>query len=198
MTHATSKRSDRRGAFRGGRRQEDWPHGTRARYLRGCRCVQCRSAHAQYVYAQWRGQIAPLVLAAQAKAKLEQLARAGVGHRRAADLAGVSERTVLRIRLGQTLRIHATVEAAILGIRPSLAHGCYVDIPQAAIAKRWLLSLLGEDFTAAQIAPTIGVSPAQVRAIVAPRQRVKRMRVGTVIRLRAFWQQVNRDGEQAS
>lgn len=40
--------TDRRTAFQGSRRAEDYAHGTRARYKLHCRCTPCKAAEASY------------------------------------------------------------------------------------------------------------------------------------------------------
>lgn len=69
----------------------------------------------------------PLVDAGRARRRLEALADLGIGHRRAAVLAGISFRTVQRIRRGKARRIRREVERAILNVtQPSLARGTRV------------------------------------------------------------------------
>ena len=89
-------------------------HGTRARYVcgpdvhgrvgRGCRCTPCTQANRQAedhrarmkLYGQWR----PYVDAAPAREHLRVLAAAGIGWRRAAELAGVATGAVSKLLYG--------------------------------------------------------------------------------------------------
>jgi len=107
-------------------------HGSRPCYQAGCRCLACASANACYeaqrVRARQRGLSDPWVDAAPARAKLAQLGSRGIGHRRAAQLAGIAVKTARAIRSGRHQRIRRHVEQAILRIeRPSLAHGSRVN-----------------------------------------------------------------------
>lgn len=144
--------------------QGHYAHGTRQNYVTGCRCVACRSANA--VYEQQRQQARAdgrvvWVSPQKARAKLEMLARIGIGHRQAAKLAGVSARTVQRIRKGQAPRIRANVEHAILGItRPSLAKGVRVNGYET---RHYVESLVREGFQKRWLALTGGFRGGRLR-----------------------------------
>lgn len=140
-------------------------HGTRANYRTGCRCTPCRSANAAYEQqragARARGDGFEWVSPDQAKAKLEMLARIGIGHRHAAKLAGVSVSTVQRIRTGTARRLRSDVAAAIVGLEQlSLAKGVYVNGYET---RHYVESLMREGFTKRWLALKLGLSGGRVR-----------------------------------
>lgn len=146
------------------RPQGIYAHGTRQNYRTGCRCTPCRSANACYealrVQARAHGQ--PVWAAPDmARRKLRMLQGIGVGYRQAARLAGVSVRTVLRIRRGQAQRIHADIERAIVGIEhPSLARGVYVNGYET---RHYVESLVREDFKKTWLAAKLGLRGGRLR-----------------------------------
>lgn len=113
-------------------------HGTRARYTwgpgpgkdaaRGCRCTPCVEANRAYARKQQKrkrleplgrtsGPFAPpFVDAAPARAHLLVLADAGIGYRRAAELADVARSSVAAVRTGKATRIRRETAAAILAV----------------------------------------------------------------------------------
>ena len=104
---------------------------------------------------------AQLVAPDQARAHLERLAALGIGHRRAAKLAGVGMPTIQRIRYGLTAQILARVEQAILSIqRPSLAHGCKVPSWET---RRLLFILVREGFDRPNLATRLGLQSPRVQ-----------------------------------
>lgn len=123
-------------------------HGTRARYqstLR-CRCLPCRAANGEY-------RPTPLVAAAPAAAHLRHLGAGGVGHARAAELSGVAESELRRIRSGVVTRIRQTTAVRILAIPLKPALGVRIS---AVEARRKVRQLLAERLTKAQIARETG------------------------------------------
>lgn len=145
--------------------QGHYAHGTRQNYRAGCHCLACRSANACYEALRARqAQSDPsprLVDAQPAREKLQALAAVGVGHRRAATLAGVSCRTVQRIRTGQASQIRASVERAILNItRPTLAKGARV---QGYETRHRLESLLRDGYERATLARWLGLKGDRIQ-----------------------------------
>ena len=123
-----------------------------------------------------------------ARLKLEQLAAVGVGHRRAAHLAGIAVSTVQSIRTRARPHICLRVEQAILGItRPSLARAQRVN----GYRTRYLLAcLLREDLTRRWIAMRLGVRSGQVRL----RRNTGAVTVTTALKVQALYAAVNADG----
>lgn len=140
--------------------QGHYAHGTRANYRTGCRCVPCRSANACYETARARakgrgsGIEAQTVDAGPARRRLEELKALSVGIRQAAKLAGLSVRTVQRIRTGASANIRPAVARAILGIQePYKAGGVRVN---GYTTRHYIESLLREDYVEADIARRLG------------------------------------------
>jgi transcriptional regulator with XRE-family HTH domain len=142
-------------------------HGTRARYVRGCHCPGCteanRRGHAHrermILYGRWR----PFVDASRARDHVQALSAAGIGWRRAAELAGVSPASVnmlLRGRRGRapSQRIRPETEQKILAVRPgleALSGGALVD---ATGAQRRLRALVAAGHSQARLGARLGIS----------------------------------------
>lgn len=95
-----------------------------------------------------------------ARLKLTQLSAVGIGHRRAAHLAGVAVSTVQGIRAGARPHIRLRVEQAILGIvRPSLAHGQRVN---GYRTRCQLAALHSEGYRRGWIAQRLGLHRCQL------------------------------------
>jgi hypothetical protein len=142
------------------------PHGLRA-YRRGCRCVVCRVEHAGYCAAVRRAP-RPTVDASPARAHLRQLAALGVGSRQAAHLAGLSRAALVRILAGQPT-IYASTAAAVLALRPVLAHGATVP---GVTTWRQIDSLEREGYTRRTLGRLLG-SQAQQLQLTRRRVRVR-------------------------
>lgn len=105
------------------------PHGTRLRYLSGCRCLQCRAAHSREVGRYRRlaltGRGNPIVDATPMLEHLRRLQAAGLGYKRAATLAGIGHTVVFKVLSGRKRRVRkATVDkvlaVAVDAVRPAL------------------------------------------------------------------------------
>lgn len=152
-------------------------HGSRPAYRAGCRCLPCRSANACYEAQRARAMTErpALVDAGAARARLLELAGLKVGIRQAARLAGVSVRTIQRIRTGTATQIRATVARAILGIdRPVQAPGLLIN---AYTTRHYIESLLREDYEEAYLARRLGIRTVKLGRHVTVRtaQRVYRL-----------------------
>ncbi|HEY2269252.1 MAG TPA: hypothetical protein VGI96_42005, partial [Streptosporangiaceae bacterium] len=115
-------------------------HGTTARYVwgpdendipgMGCHCAACTEARRvaeghrrrMKAYGQWQ----PFVDAEPARQHVRMLAAHGIGWKRAAELAGVSNGSMSKLLYGgpgdrpPAKRIRPETEAKILAVRPSL------------------------------------------------------------------------------
>jgi hypothetical protein len=172
-------------------------HGTRARYAHGpgpgkgpgCRCADCsaanRAADSQRSRAILYGRWQPYVDAEPVREHLRALAAAGIGHRRAGELAGVSSGALSKILYGgpgnrpPSRRVRPQTAAAILAVRPSpqqLAPGALVDVTgtrrraQALVACGWSQARLARELglTAANFCAMLRrdqVSAATARAV---------------------------------
>ncbi len=97
-------------------------HGTRSRYVKGCRCDACRAANTRYAVVRYRelklGKAArgDLVDAHQARRHLIRLSRAGVGRRAVARAAGLAMSVVFEVRSGAKLKIRRGTAEKILKV----------------------------------------------------------------------------------
>lgn len=138
--------------------QDRWPHGVRARYAAGCRCVKCRHANRVYARERYRavrrGDRRELVPAERARRHILKLSRSGVGRDTVAAAAGVCITTVAAIRTGAKQRIRASTERAILAVGVWAARGS-TRVPAGPTWQRiaWLLE---EGFTRTRIARELG------------------------------------------
>lgn len=147
------------------------PHGTRLRYLGGCRCVPCRAANSRYQTersalrraGEWNG----IVDAAPAAANIFLLSRQGVGYKSVADAAGVSRSIVAKIRSGERKHIRAATARRILAVTAD-ARADASTVPAGPTWRRVRL-LLEEGYTKARLARELG---AQTPALQLGRRRV--------------------------
>lgn len=133
-------------------------HGTRLRYLGGCRCTPCRAANSRYETERaaarragdWRG----LVDAAPVADHLRRLSRAGVGYKAAADAAGVARSVACAVLAGRKTRVRAHTARRLLGVdRQAVA-----DSARVPAGRTWRLVglLLDEGFSRGRIALELG------------------------------------------
>lgn len=106
------------------------PHGSRVRYVAGCRCVPCRAANSRYqssrLLAIARGDGNRIVDAAPALARIRELSRRGMGYRQVAAAAGVPTSTVSAIRGGRKRRIREATARRILAVPCRRAPGALI------------------------------------------------------------------------
>lgn len=132
----------------------DGAHATRASYCKGCRCLPCRAANAEYERGRMRNG-AMLVDASAARAHLQLLGQQQVGYKQASQLSGLSWVMLARIRSGQQRRIRPAIETAILAIQPVKARGRWVNNYRT---RHLLMCLLNEGFTPADLAERLRIS----------------------------------------
>ena len=106
-------------------------HGTRGRYMAGCKCMLCRAANSRYscfrAAEQRAGRGNGLVSAARARRHLSKLSAAGVGRRAVSDVTGLSHTRVVLIRTGQQKKIRRLTEQKILAVTiEAAADGAYI------------------------------------------------------------------------
>jgi hypothetical protein len=134
-------------------------HGTRVRYMTGCKCVPCRAANSRYeterALARQNGDWNGLVFADRARAHLRILSRRGIGRRLISDACGVSDSMLHEIKKGRKRRIRARTERAILSITDELRGDKTLLDAGPVWAKIDLL--LRHGFSRAEIARRIGM-----------------------------------------
>ncbi|MBV9811356.1 MAG: hypothetical protein JO326_01295 [Acetobacteraceae bacterium] len=141
------------------------PHGTRARYVSGCKCLQCRAANSRYsCEAQRRhdsGDTGNVIDASEAREHLRWLSRRGVGRRAVADASGVSATILHQIKLGKRRRIRASTARRILRVDAGAAWG------KALVSARrtWQLlnSLIERGYTKGQLSLWLGNKTAALQ-----------------------------------
>lgn len=103
---------------------ESRPHGTRIKYMGGCRCSPCRAANTQYekdrVNARRAGDWNGIVNAADARQHIEQLAKQNVGRRAIGAATDIADTILTEIKSGKRQYIRAGRLARFLR-SPSIA-----------------------------------------------------------------------------
>jgi hypothetical protein len=134
------------------------PHGTRARYKTGCRCMVCRAANSRYNCARERarrdGDRRDLVPVTRVLRHLRVLSRRGVGYKAVADAAGISRSTLGAILMGRRTRIRMHRERAILAVDAGARSGGSLVCAQRTW--RRIEKLLEAGYSKAQIARWCG------------------------------------------
>lgn len=133
-------------------------HGTRSRYVRGCRCEPCTIANRDYARARYlekaQGRGNPLVSTARARRHLRKLQRGGIGTRTVSDVTGCSRSIVCGIRDGSREQCRRTTEARILDMAvQAWSDGQLID---AGPTWRLLDELLERGFTRGALAAELG------------------------------------------
>jgi hypothetical protein len=134
------------------------PHGTRGRYVAGCKCMRCRAANSRYNTERERerkdGDVRHIVPADRAQAHLLKLSKLGIGRRAVAAASDISGSILLQIRSGRRKNIRASTERRILSVDSKAVSGGAL-IP-AAPTWRLLNKLLERGYTKAQLAIWMG------------------------------------------
>lgn len=150
---------------------EDKPHGTRIKYMGGCKCMLCRAANSRYeverAAARKAGDWNGIVPANAARQHLGILSRSGTGRRAVAEACDVGETILSDINTGKRINIRKRTETAILSVTiEAAADGGYID---AKPMWKQISMLLSEGFSKAEIARRIGMKN---RALQLGRERV--------------------------
>ena len=171
------------------------PHGTRRRYLGGCRCVPCRAANSRYsserAAAQragdWRGFVpATLVLG-----HIRKLRKAGIGYRAIAAAAGLAKSTIAMILTGEREQIRKHHADRILAVDRTAVADCALvpagrtwtllnELLEAGYTKTFLAKQLGSRAKR----PSLQIGTHGITALTASKveRLYRRIREGRVIR----------------
>lgn len=133
-------------------------HGTRLKYMGGCKCVPCRAANSRYetqrAVARKNGDWNGIVSAKAAHLHIRKLSRAGIGYKSVADAAGVAHTIALEIRTGKRIQIRARTERKILAVtKDAWTEGTLLD---ADPTWRKIDKLIDEGFSKAELARRLG------------------------------------------
>lgn len=134
------------------------PHGSRIRYIAGCRCDECRRANTDYekqrVIARKNGEWNGIVPAARARRHLSRLSRLGVGRRAVQAATDIADSILVMIRSGERKNIRAQTERLILAVTPAAAG----DRALIDAEPTWGLinELLAAGFTKTRLAAELG------------------------------------------
>lgn len=160
------------------------PHGQRARYMAGCRCLLCRAAHARYNADCERrvrsGITNKIVPADRAREHLLQLSKLCIGRRAVRAATDIAESILQQIAQGKRLRIRQETERRILAVdRSARSDHSLVD---AAPSWKILDELIERGYSKAQIARWLGKKTANLQL---SRRKILACQAGQVQRLYA-------------
>lgn len=172
-------------------------HGTKAAYsLDRCRCRACRDAVSTYerdrerkiMYGTWSAYVD----AQPARDHIAALSAAGVGWKRAADLAGLSPSTVWKVVYphrghGPATRCRPGTLAAILAVEineRALRPGAVVDPTGAA---RRLQALVAVGWSQSKLAARLGMLPSNIGPLV---HGLRKITAGTARAVRALYDEL--------
>ena len=103
------------------------PHGTRIRYMGGCRCLPCRAANNRYARARAekcrQGLSNKLVPANRAKTHLLRLSKKSIGRRTVAIETGIPYSSLQKIKNNIKIQIREDTERRILTVNFNNARG---------------------------------------------------------------------------
>lgn len=163
----------------------DRPHGTRLRYISGCRCPECREANT--AYERMRGKLRragegnPMVDAKRVRAHLERLSAKGIGRRTVAKHSGVGETVLSEVRSGRKHRVRKETERRVLAVKADVPRLGHSNIDAADTWKQidWLLR---QGFTRRELARRIG-HVGKVTALTIGKQQIHASTARKVARL---------------
>lgn len=134
-------------------------HGTRSKYVLGCRCAPCKAAHARYYWDRYQlrresGETNPLVSARRARDHLRRLQAIGMGRDAVAEVTDLAPHTVQQITTGKRRRITLFTERLLLGVADNLLKDGAMIL--AGPTKSMVQELLEEGYTEKELAQRLG------------------------------------------
>lgn len=134
------------------------PHGTRLRYMAGCKCLRCRMANSNYETMRSRarknGDWNGIVNAGPARRHIMRLSAAGVGRAQVSAASDIAFSIICSIKSGKRKHLRARTLRKILAVTTD----CRADRAVVDASKTWRLIglLLEEGYTKARIARELG------------------------------------------
>jgi hypothetical protein len=162
--------------------EDRWPHGTRSRYVRGCRCDECRAANRRYsrerALAVSRGRWDGYRPREASQKHLEWLRTQGVGLRAVSAATDIPRTTLARIVKGAHPWVRGSTEQKILAVTPDV-RGDWTLVDAGPTWERiaWLLE---EGFTRGELARLLG---SKTPALQLGRKKVRAATAARVERL---------------
>jgi len=150
-------------------------HGSRARYVAGCGCAPCTSAHSAYNAAHKRAALygrptTDLIDAEPVRIHVRALLDAGMGTRAIAEAAGVDRKRVTTLLNGRgdrgappTRRLKPETAAALLAVTVTLPDHALVD---AAGTHRRIHALVERGWAMVRLAERLGVKPSNLSRLI--------------------------------
>ena len=134
------------------------PHGTRLRYMSGCKCFKCRMANSTYEHerskARAAGESDHIISAREVIAHIRELSRQGVGYKQVAAAASLARSTVAKLLNGKRSRIRAQAARRILAVTV-IARADGVTVSAKGLWMR-INRLLEEGYTKKYLAQRLG------------------------------------------
>ncbi len=164
----------------------DKPHGSRLKYMSGCRCLACRVANARYegwrVHARQEGDWNGVIPAGRARRHLKLLSRVGIGRRTVAEISGVPQSLVHQIKTGRRRRIRARTERRIFLVTGKAMNEA--RLVRADSTWRMIGRLVEDGFSKAEIARRLGFRFPGLQI------RRTRVRARTAVRVARFYRRI--------
>jgi len=163
-------------------------HGTRARYMAGCKCLLCRAANSRYeterLRARRNGDWNGIVPASKARKQLIKLSKQQVGRRSVSEITGISDSILHLIKQGKRKNIRARTEKLILNVDHNAVSAAAI-IPAGPTWKKinWLL---GEGFTKKELARRLGFRSPAIQF------RKDRITMKTAVKVERFYESMQR------
>lgn len=133
-------------------------HGTRVRYMTGCKCVPCRAANSRYetdrAAARKRGDWNGIISAEHARQHLLTLSSSGIGRRLVSEISGLGNSTLSAIKSGDKAQIRARTAKRIFAVTADARAGR--TLVKAGPVWTQINRLLREGFTKAALARRLG------------------------------------------
>ena len=165
------------------------PHGSRLRYIAGCKCVPCRAAASRYethrALERLKGNGNGLVGTTHVRSHLMKLSLRGVGLKQVAKIARVSRTILSKIRQGERNNMRAQSAKRVLAVTAfDLAAAATVPAGRTWQRLNWLLE---QGFTRQALARKLG-SRAKVASLQIRRGHVLVRTACAVKRLFEYYQ----------